>query len=281
MNFDFPQKHSHELVLFFFPSPGLNWLNPRSLTFTTALNKLTGRSRSIGHVSVMVRTPTETVLTGMTQSRKNEGQKEVFFDGYGLGILLHNFGGMLEDGAKLAPELTARSKNENRLSFLRVSIGEKTSERLLQYLREFREKGYDRWYGMRNRPLCGEGGGCGPFAGSVMETAGILVHEIEKEWTRTVNVPHDLIGGPITGRKVSIFELLRRADRWAQEQEPHEKAHFWDPDLMHAWLLRKRAAIAAGSAHGFESDTWNSAVGAHYDAKALAAPTGAIFKITE
>ncbi len=277
-NFEFPKLHSHELVLFFYPSPGLNWMNPKALTFSTTRNKLLGRSRGIGHVSVMIRTPTDFVLTGMTQLLSNEGRNEVLFGGYGLGILLHNFKGALEDGAKLLPELEKRSRNAGKLSYLRVAANEQITGRLLEYLSEYRKNGYDQCYGMKNRPLFGEGGGCSAFAASFLETAGVLRDEFRREWTRTFNIPHDLIGGPITGKKVSVIDLLRRADRWAQENEPHEKGFFWDPDLMHAWLERTHTQERKFATGVFQAESWNSAIGLSLDAKSATPPSGRIFQ---
>lgn len=278
MTFAFPKQHSHELVLFFYPSPGLNWTNPKALTFTTARNKLLGRPRGIGHVSVMIRTPNEFALTGMTQVDKEEGRNEVLFKGYGLGILLHNFRGALEEASKLIPELEKRSRSANQLSFLRVAANEEITGRLLRYLEEYRTLGCDRYYGMKNRPLHGEGGGCSAFAASFLETAGILRDEFTREWTRTFNIPHELIGGPITGKKVSVLEMLRRADRWALEGEPHEKGFFWDPDLMHAWATRTHAKEKSFPTGVFGTEAWNAASGLFLDAREAAAPSGEIFR---
>jgi hypothetical protein len=277
MTFEFPERHSHELVLFFYPSPGLNWRNPKALTFTTVRNKLLGRERGIGHVSVMIRTPTAFTLTGMTQLFGNEGRREVLFGGYGLGILLHNFRGALEDGTKLVPELVKRSHAPGKLSYLRVAVNEPITARLFRYLAEYRKNGYERCYGMRNRPLYGEGGGCSAFAASFLETGGVLREEFRREWTRTFNIPRGLIGGPITGQKVSVLEVLRRADRWAREDEPHEKGFFWDPDLMHSWLTRTFEKEKATPSGIFQTEVWNSARGLSWDAKSVNPPTGKIF----
>jgi len=283
MNFDLPQKHSHELVLFFYPSPGLNWMNPRAITFSTAWNKLLGLPRGIGHVSVMIRTPKSFLLTGMTQSHKHEGRKEVLFGGYGLGILLHNFAGALEQPESLAPELVKRSRQTGKLSYFRVSVNEKITDRLFQYIEEYRKNNYHQWYGMKNRPLYGEGSGCSAFGASFLEVAGLLHEDYFREWTRTFNIPHDLIGGPITGKSVSVVDLLRRADRWAQDSEPHEKGFFWDPDLMHEWLVKNHFALQSPEKMKPELSTemWNLASGIHLDAKMAPAPSGAIFKHLE
>jgi len=279
MSFEFPKRHPHELVLFFYPSPGLDWTNPKGLTFTTTRNKLLGRPRGIGHVSVMVRTPTEFALTGMTQVDKNEGRSEVLFKGYGLGILLHNFRGALEEAGKLIPELEKRSRKPGWLSFLRITTNEKISERLLRYLAEYQERGCDRFYGMKNRPLHAEGGGCSAFATSFLETAGVLRDEFAREWTRTFNIPHDLIGGPVTGKKISVLEMLRRADRWALEGEPHEKGFLWDPDLMHAWLNRTHEKEKIEPSGIYRLESWNSASGLTIDATTTSPPVGKIFRV--
>lgn len=253
-------------------------MNPKALTFTTTRNKLLGRPRSIGHVSVMIRSEKDYVLTGMTQSNKDEGRREVLFGGYGLGILLHNFKGALEEREHLVPELEKRSVKPGWLSYLRMQTNEKINGRLLDYLSEYRKLGCDQWYGMRNRPLYGEGGGCSAFAASFLETAGLLSEEFTREWTRKFNIPHELIGGPITGKKVPVLQMLRRADRWAQEDEPHEKGFFWDPDLMHAWLVRTYDREMRNPHGEFQTEMWNRAFGLSLDASANDAPGGSYFK---
>ena len=278
MEFGFPSTHPHELVLFFYPSPGLNWTNPRSLTFTTTRNKLLGRPRGIGHVSILLRSPGRFELTGMTQLHGNEGRKEVLFGGYGLGILLHNFVGALEDSEKLAPELVKRSRDPGKLSYLRVSVNEPIADRLFGYLSEFRAKLYDLWYGMRNRPLYGEGSGCSAFGASFLETAGLLREEFRKEWTRTFKIHSDLVGGPITGKRVSVLELLRRADRWALDEEPHETGFFWDPDLMHSWTVRTHEKETRSPSGSYSPEEWNSATGLSIDSREAVPPSGPVFR---
>lgn len=278
MIFDFPKKHPHELVLFFYPSPGLNWSHPKGLTWTTTRNSLLGRPRSIGHVSVMVRSGDEYFLTGMTHLEKKEGRVEVLIKGYGLGILLHNFKGALEKREALVPELIHRSQKPGWLSYLRVTTNEEINNRLREYIKTYEENGFHNSYGMKNRPLHGEGSGCSAFAASFLETAGILREEFTNEWTRHFNIPHDLIGGPVTGKKVSFFDIMRRAKRWAHEHEPHEKGFFWDPDLMHSWLVRKYDQATGNPTGEFQPEMWNASPGLSLDATEHAPPTGKIFK---
>ncbi len=277
LTFDFPSHHPHELVLFFYPSPGLDWSNPKALTFTTARNKLLGMPRGIGHVAVLVRSPERTELTGMTQTNKNEGRSEVLFGGYGLGILLHNFAGEMEQGDALVNELLRTSNRKGKLSYLRVLVNDKVAQRLFTYIDEFQAKNYGRYYGMRNRPLYGEGSGCSAFAASFLEVAGLLKDEHRSAWTRTFNIPRELIGGPSTGKKISVLTMLRQANRWAHDHEPHEKGFFWDPDLMHRWLVETYEQVASKSDSALARETWNQTIGIRVDAQNTIPPTGKIF----
>ncbi len=120
-----PSPADHELTLFFFPSPGVNWKSPASLTLTSAAFKLTRMSRAIGHVTVMLKSKGQPDLffhLGMTQVDRDEGRAEVLKNGYGLSILSHNFKGRLENEADLNREILKRSKKKGRLSYLRFEI---------------------------------------------------------------------------------------------------------------------------------------------------------------
>lgn len=278
MKLNFPEKHPHELVLFFYPSPGINWQNPKGLTYTAARNTLLGRPRSIGHVTILVRSPDYFLLTGMTQLMQKEGRSEVLFEGYGLGILLHNFKGALEKQSKLIPELQKRSTKPGLLSYLRIKTNEQINARLREYFDSYKENKFDSFYGMKNRPLHGEGSGCSAFAASFLEAAGILREEFRREWSRHFNIPHALIGGPITGTKVSVLDVIRRADRWAHENEPHEKGFLWDPDLMHAWLIRTHDREIRNPTNEYHSEKWNASPGLWMDASDHVPPAGKIFQ---
>jgi hypothetical protein len=245
---DFPKTSAYDLTLFIMPSPGINWATPGSLTRTTLRNKLLKMPRGIGHVCIMLRGPDREELTGMTQKESNEGRPEVLRKGYGLGILLHNFVGELERAEELVPEINRRSKKGN-LTYARFDLSEAAGKRLFQYLDEYRARGGDQWYGMRNRPRHLEGGGCGPFAGSCVEIAGLMTKEIETAWTREIRIPLDYLGGPITGKFVSPFKLML-AREWAKETDAHEKGLFWDPDLMNEWTLRQTQSVQWRNARG-------------------------------
>jgi hypothetical protein len=277
MNLHFPKSHPYEVILFFYPSPGLKWDTPRALTLTTTRNKLLGLPRGIGHVTVLVRSPDQSRFTGMTQLNKKEGRKEVLFEGYGLGILLHTFKGVLEEADELTPELEKRANRPGQLSYLRIKTNEAINQRLFAYMDEYKRMGCQQWYGMRNRPLYGEGGGCSAFAVSFLELAGILLDEFKTEWTRSFNIPKEWIGGPSTGKKIAVHRMILNATRWATNEEPHEKGFFWDPDLMHAWAMKRYARELVAPTGEFNTEIWNQAKGLWIDASEEAAPTGKIF----
>ena len=79
----------------------------------------------------------------------------------------------------------------------------------------------------------------------------------------------------MTGKHVSVIDVFRRADRWALEEEPHEKGFLWDPDLMHAWANRTHAE-PGGSV--FRPEKWHAAIGVALDAKDIVPPSGEIFR---
>src|SRR5690606_1928023 len=132
--------------------------------------------------------------------------------------------------------------------------------RLARFLEDYKTKGGDRVYGMRPRPLYGEGGGCSAFGTAFVEVAGFMDPEFEKSWTRTFRIPRRLIGGPSTGKYVSPLHMAF-ANAWASESEPHEPGFFWDPDLMHSWLLRTWEQEKSRPSGKYALEEWNQAKG--------------------
>lgn len=273
---DFPKTHTHDLTLFFYPSPGMDWSSPASLMKSTVKNKLIKRKpRSIGHVSIMLRTPDSIQITGMTQLDKQEGRNEVLFRGFGLGILTHTFKGELETTEHLAPELVERAKQDGILSYLRFDISAETMMRLKRYLKEYSDSGAGNQYGMKPRPLYGEGSGCSAFAASFLENAGLMTDDLRSAWTRSFRIPEKYLGGPHHQKHVPIWKLLF-ARSWAPHDEPHEEGFFWDPDLMHDWLLKKFARERLQPSGNCQLEYWHRSIGISIDARSVATPTGPV-----
>ncbi len=231
-----------EFILYFYPSPGLNWSCPAGLVLTSAIHKLLNRKYAIGHVSVQLKSfahPELSFHTGMTQVDRHQGKKEVLWKGYGFGILFFDFQGRLESETDLAEGVTRFSAHQNLYS-LTFKINATTSKRIHEFLVEFKKCGAFHHYGSPHRPRFKEGGGCGVFAAACLEIAGLLDSEYVQAWQRRVRVPQDLVGGPGVGRKVSLWKLLSRF-HWATANEPAIDYSIWDPDLMVEWVKKKRA----------------------------------------
>lgn len=236
-------ESDNELTLFFFPSPyGINWESPTSVTRSSVANRITFKDRNIGHVAIEIKcrskTPEENFhyLTGMTGDTSMS--KKLLFQGLGMGILFYNFPGSIEPSQKLKDEILEKIES-NRVNFVKFKINKNSCVRVANYLNEFVEKGMDVNYGLPNRPLFGEGSGCSAFGASFLELTGLINDEFKTAWSKTINVPNNLIGTPIQEQKVSLTNLLFSDLKWATENEPHTKISFWDPDAMFNWVNLK------------------------------------------
>ena len=265
-----------DLTLYFYPSPGLSWKSPRSLALGVLKSKLLGSERQIGHVTVEVSCEGNKpfhFFTGASQIDR-DSPRLLFREGYGLGILFHDFPGYGEDSAELLPELEKRYQSGN-LSFIHFKINAPTCRRLETYLKEYKDRGYDKHYGLSNRPLFCEGAGCSAFGASFLEVAGLLDPIFTKHWSMKVRVPRELIGGPLTHQYVPFTRILW-ADRWAEENEPHQSLFFWSPDQMHEWVRKTWAQASQVGAH-YKPEMRGKAVGLEIDRRNTPTPSGPIW----
>ncbi|MFZ4712546.1 MAG: hypothetical protein ACOYL6_02430 [Bacteriovoracaceae bacterium] len=268
-----PSKYEHELILFFYPSPGIIWHSPATLALSSGVSKMLKRPRAIGHVTARLRSlgqPDIEFHTGMTQLHKEEGKKEVLLKGYGMGILFHDFKGRLENTNELDEEVEMLSHKKDRLSYIRFEINRPIAERLKKYVEEYQALGADKHYGAPHRPLYGEGGGCGAYVASFLTLSGLMSDELYKAWTRTHLLPETLIGGPKGKKKVGLWKVLSTF-RWANKDETHEEYFTWDPDLMHEWTVEQNVLGK------LKTEFWNETSGLDIPADNLACPTGPIF----
>jgi len=234
------------LTLYFIPSPfGIDWRSPSTLARTIVKNKLAIHSRFMGHVNIELKGITEThgeidYLTGMT-ARNMKAVPLLLKEKMGLGILFHSFEGMLEKKELLIPELMTYLKQGNeKINFVQFVLNEQTTDKLVQYLKQYKENGLDKYYGLYNDPLKCEGAGCSAFGASFMRVSGLLDSDMLENWRCKVKVPLQLSGKPLTDKGPSFFKLLFKEFTWAQDHEPHKEITFWDPDLMHRWVENKR-----------------------------------------
>ncbi len=238
--------------LHIFRSPlGINWANPWKMTVSTLKNSLANthgkRAFSISHVFVEVNCNStgEHIYRGQT-SIDNSGERELIFKkGYGMGVMFHTYQGKYETDEKILSDMAPYEGSERRGTFTAL-INPTTCQRMLQYEREYVERGYGLLYsGLQADPLKGEGAGCSAFAVSFMRVGG-LMEAFTKEWQNIIDVPKRFIGGPLTGKKVSILKLLTRPRAPWSNNEPHIHLEAWNPEKMLAWVNKTHEIILNG-----------------------------------
>ncbi len=275
------KMYDHELRIFILPSPGVNWASPASLALSTAFYKLGGWPRAIGHVTINIESSGVglepiSIHTGICQAERNEGRAEILRKGYGLGILFHDFKGMLESKDDLEQEIAGRMKRGN-LSFIKIGISRGAAERMAEFLKQFRDKRACDHYGSAHRPLYAEGAGCATFAAAFLEIAGLLEQEYVDSWIRHRRLPLTHIGGPKTGTKVSFLKMLT-CMKWAEEKEPHEKLALYDPDLMHEWVMKTIQTAQTKEAPKFRVEKVGNTYGVVFDRQEMHCPNGEILR---
>lgn len=241
---------AHEFILYAFPpATPLNWSSPLKLAYGAGLKgRLVfehGKNKhTIGHCFMEMKGPDgHHELTGSTTSPDAPSDADfITKHGYGLGVLFAPMKGALDSSEKLAGELEQRYQT-GKAMFIRFIVNEQAYERMKTYIDEYREKGFDSIYNGTNEPRKGKGAGCSAFAISFLDVCGYIDPYFKKNWIRKVNLPTNLVGGPITGNKVSLAKLLFKA-RWAKKDEDCIPLEMWDPQLMFEWI-RKVYQIAA------------------------------------
>lgn len=233
---------NYEFTLYAFPpAVPLNWSSPLKLAYGAGLKGRFvfehGRNKhTIGHCFMELKGPNgEHELTGSTTAPDAPSDSDfVTKHGYGLGVLFAPMKGALDKSEKLSAELLDRYKT-GKMTYIRFIINKTAYQRMKTYLNEYRAKGYDKIYNGTNEPRKGKGAGCSAFAVSFLDLCGYIDPYFEKEWIRRVKLPKSLVGGPITGKHVSLAKVLFNA-RWARDNEEFIPLEMWDPQLMYEWV---------------------------------------------
>jgi hypothetical protein len=245
-----------EFVLHVIPPPmRLGWDNPRSLLATTFLNHLRADLAPIGHFFIEFHLPSSLnesihprlaemlvggrrVISGMSRKKMTmiESLRTVQGQKLGLGSFYYDFKGKLDSVAEALHEIEW-AKKRNRYACIRVRISESRAFEMLDFLREWIERGSFRHYSGGLRVDCGEGAGCAEFGMHFLAMA-LGVHAVSPDWMRSVRVPHSLIGGGFADHdaKVGLVDLLKTGDRWAYGSEPHHVYSIPDPELVFDWI---------------------------------------------
>jgi hypothetical protein len=232
----------YSLTLYVYPSPfGVDWRSPHHLARSVILNSASLKPRTIGHVSVELRSDDpknpERFFTGMSSKNEALNRRLIFREKLGLGVLFYQYDGHLEESSALDLEKEKRLARGN-FSFIRFQLSRASYERVRLYLQEYREHQVGRFYGLPHRPRHKEGGGCSAFAASFLEVAGVMSSEFKQHCSAEVRVPEAFL------KNVSIFRLLMpfsSGKSWATASEPGRNIFFWDPDMMHTWIKSRES----------------------------------------
>lgn len=274
--------------LHIFRSPlGINWANPWKMTVSTLKNSLANthgkRAFAISHVFVEVNCNStgEHIYRGQT-SIDNSGERELIFKkGYGMGVMFHTYQGKYETDEKILSDMAPYEGSERRGTFTAL-INPASCQRMLQYEREYVQRGYPSMYsGLQADPLKGEGAGCSAFAMSFMRVGG-LMESFTKEWQNIIDVPKRFVGGPLTGKKVNILKLLTHpAAKWSNK-EAHIHLEAWNPEEMLNWVNKTYENVLNGSTpegYGMTIDRVGKSHAVTVDLTDRPTPTGPIWLI--
>lgn len=260
-----PSLPAQSLTLYAIPAPHkINWKSPHHLVVSMAWNFLSKKNHSfsprpLGHIVVELKKDGDTVLTGMSSTKKRSLFKPVFKEKYGLGVLFKIIDGRLEKKEPLFTEIEARSREE-KIAFITFNISDTAYNCLKNYIDSFQLLGYDKLYNGLNDPRHGTGSGCSAFGISFLELINILDPEFPREWTRNVAIPYKLIGGDITGNKVRLRKVLFSFS-WAKNKMPYTPLKLYDPFLIYSWIEKKYDAETKSSSGKYMLSKINGAKG--------------------
>lgn len=286
----FAANAANELTLHFIPSPaGINWSSPHALADSVLINQVaeveSGKRHSIGHVYEEINCKGQHFFTGTTDSGNTQEARALFREGYGLGIVLKAYVGFLDDSAQAEADL-AKMHVTGRSNFIRFLISDSTCDRVLEYVKEYHDRGYDLTYGGLNaRPRKGQGSGCSAFGASFLEIAGLDTPEFEESFTRSLIMPRKFVGGDITRSRVSILKILLALHaKWDSDlSKDGIPVHFYDPERMFDWTSGAVLSLETNNARTFPWPAQVSYIvqsqGVTFDATNVATPAEPLFEV--
>lgn len=256
---DLASAGEYTVTLYAIPARSqIDFSSPSTLVWTALGNALTlhasQRKNAMGHVYIELSGPDYNVVAGSTKKKLFVSGRKELMRGYGLGILFRGIEGKLEFDRALTRDLPTHYHNGD-IAFIKARISKENFDRLVHYLEEYQQRGYDTIYNGLNKPREGLGAGCSAFGLSFFEVAGIIQQGWLESWTVNVRIPDYLIGGPLTGRFVSLEKVSYSAE-WASEDEPHRVFSIVDPYLIYEWIneVWDKLKFDAQQADGFDDE---------------------------
>lgn len=283
------------------PTP-LDWSTPGALTRTTIDNSLfglIGRWRELGrgereyeyvayphaisHLNVELICNGEIkILTGMTSLRPDgEYLKGLALEGKSLETMVEDVPGGLISTEKVQEWLPIMTQR-GYVRRVKWQLHPQTCERLQQYFSDYKKLGLEKLYGgLNSRPLEAKGGaGCAAFAMSFLEVAGLYAPaDYDSVWKRDLRLREKYItrADKLAERGIWSFLLYGYDGAWAQENEPHLKMSFWDPQRVYDWIGDVHQGRVEFAIDHTLFKTGKKSLGIEIDAREVAPPQGPIW----
>lgn len=266
---------AQELTIYTLPSPkGINWKSPRRLVLSYIRNAMApGHDKqpkhSLGHVIIELKDSNHYALVGSTAMSSSYMTHKVMHRGWAAGVLFATVDGKIEEADINAPELAIRMQT-GEMAFIHYKVNQVVFDRLWQYLQEYIDKGYGKYYNGKNDPRSGRGAGCSAFAYSFIEIGGLNGLVDESGWQVHIPIQESLIGGPeADDRRVSILKLFLTG-KWANiKRRPYRELNLYEPTYIYKQINRQWASardtgslhrVLYGKAHGLYIDATNMPV---------------------
>ncbi len=234
-----------ELIIYVIPSPfGFHWETPRTAILSLRNYFTLFKHHSIGHMAIELRkNGLSHAITGMTGETNWQIFERLRNSKIGLEFLFSTYPGRLEEAQELASDIKIHSQ-WRRIAYIRMPLTATQFSEKLKFLDDWVEMGKYQRYGLVQDPVETRGASCTSFAVHFLRLAGELSPQLEQECSRVIRIPISFIG--VKTRNL-LSELLfgKHVHRWANENEPHRKLRFWDPDQFYKWV-EKRATERFG-----------------------------------
>jgi hypothetical protein len=236
-------SNAQELTLYIYPAPaGMNWESPNKLLSSYAKNSVCAKGgtkrHAMGHVVVELKDEKSYALVGAAAENNYGMSSKVLSEGYGFGAFYYGFKGRLQEADVNLPDLEPRLA-AGEAAYIRIKLGRENFTRLQQYLKEYKERGYDRIYNGKNRPLYGGGAGCSAFGISFLEVAELPLKEMTDQWIVSVAIPHALIGGPEGNGLFVPLGKIMLTGKWADTtKQAYRMASYYDPTMMYNSIVK-------------------------------------------
>ena len=249
-------ESNHEITFYAIPPAGdIDWANPSSL-FKSTINcylkaGLKKHYYVIGHVITQISSPLldSTVYLSMSGAIQAEKLEYVLKKKVGLAALGATLKGHMEPFDAIQKGLELYSKRD-RVRYIKYEVSEEAIKRIMRFVNYYTEKNEFGWSpsehynGALYPRYQHEGSGCSAFGVSLLEIAGLLPDSIKKKWMVEINIPMELIGGPLNGNKRIKHRSVLKTKAWhdgtGKENIDFVKYTIFEPAYIFDWIKNKQ-----------------------------------------